>query len=195
MNLALSRKTVPWIVASIVLGALGSGFWDLALKPLFLWSSDVALNIVTFGMQRLKDAIYVDIAKGLHEQASMATLSGAVGALVGISVALFFIKRPKEPKTDEYKKRLLLAFRFTAVFTTVLLTFLISRQAYVNRAISYFNQLDNIVAPFLVDSERLKYRSEFSQIRTAGEYKELVERLQKIAVERKQHVPQFYAFD
>lgn len=70
MVFSLSRKTFLWVIVTIVLGAIGSGLWDLALKPLFLWSSDFALNVGKRSMNPILLAKNENriLISGYHEQ-------------------------------------------------------------------------------------------------------------------------------
>ena len=63
------------ILGAIFVGAIGSGVWESILRPLFTSSRDLVLNLVSFGIRSFKDSIYLDIAKGLHENASLELLT------------------------------------------------------------------------------------------------------------------------
>ncbi len=53
-----------WIVVTIVLGALGSGLWELVVRPVYAFVSTIALNVITLGLDSLRNGLYEEAAKG-----------------------------------------------------------------------------------------------------------------------------------
>ncbi len=84
-------KGVLAILVTVLLGALGSGLWEGVLKSAFVSGRDLILNLVSFGMQSVKQATYAQIAQGLHEHASMDNLSLTVVGLIGFMFYLLLI--------------------------------------------------------------------------------------------------------
>jgi len=89
-----------------------------------------------------------------------------------------------------------LAFLLWAVSLSLVLTMSITvsdfvRFSYVNSAISYYHQLDAVSAPFIDQSERMSLRSKFAQIKSKQDYVAIIERLQAIAKQNGQSVPEF----
>jgi hypothetical protein len=70
MRLSGFRKIALGLLGTILLGALGSGLWDLALKPGGRWLNEVFLTAVTLGSDYLKDQVYAEAARGYHEAAA-----------------------------------------------------------------------------------------------------------------------------
>lgn len=60
----LKEKTVIGIIVTIILGAIGSGLWDIAIKPFFKIAARYLLKIYTFGLERFKNPIYQSISQG-----------------------------------------------------------------------------------------------------------------------------------
>jgi hypothetical protein len=71
------------LVGTIVVGALGSGVWDLALKPSAQWMGQLVLTAVTLGSGAMKDQIYREAAKGFHEAAALEMLIFLNACLIG----------------------------------------------------------------------------------------------------------------
>jgi hypothetical protein len=82
------------LLGTILLGAIGSGVWDLVFKPSFSWLAEALLNIATLGLTTIRDQMYAEIAKGTYERAAVyifAMLTGAVAAVfTALITALFF---------------------------------------------------------------------------------------------------------
>jgi hypothetical protein len=63
-----------WFLAipgALLVGALGSGLWEIGIKPAGTWIGRATLDVVTLGSSQLKDAVYLEAAKGNHEKASL----------------------------------------------------------------------------------------------------------------------------
>jgi hypothetical protein len=63
------------VVGALVLGALGSGLWELLFKPLLAWITTLFLNIATLGINSLRDDLYAEIAKGIYDRSGLLGLS------------------------------------------------------------------------------------------------------------------------
>jgi hypothetical protein len=72
------------LVATIALGAIGSGLWDVAVKPYSARIGNAVFSAITLGAKSARDRIYKDAALGHHEMPSLYILA----ALVAIPVAL-----------------------------------------------------------------------------------------------------------
>jgi hypothetical protein len=99
----IDKKNLQWILITIFLGAVGSGFWEYILRPIALSGTNIFLEIATLGVVSFKNSLYVDIAQGHHEEPSLSllkfSLSVLPGALLGILLAFprqSTIKQPKE---------------------------------------------------------------------------------------------------
>jgi hypothetical protein len=99
----IDKKNLQWIVITIFLGAVGSGFWEYILKPIALSSTNIFLEIATLGVVNFKNSLYVEIAQGHHEEPSLSllkfSLSVLPGAILGILLTFprqSIIKQPKE---------------------------------------------------------------------------------------------------
>jgi hypothetical protein len=53
---------VLYILLTVALGALGSGFWETVFKPSFVRIGRFLLKVVTLGMSSARDALYKDMA-------------------------------------------------------------------------------------------------------------------------------------
>jgi hypothetical protein len=81
------------ILATIVLGAIGSGFWEIALKPASVKILQVLFTIITFGTKRASNRLYREAARGHHELASIilfcAVFAGVFGFLVTMETKVY----------------------------------------------------------------------------------------------------------
>jgi hypothetical protein len=229
------------LLGAILLGALGSGLWELVLKGLMNSSRDVLLNLVSFGLHSIKDITYSQIARGFHEEASMNLLLFTVTIIIllGLFLSLFGIvslrilirkqeailleldslkqvedqsKQPTKVKSqvpnssvDDIRKLVnRLSFKRLKVpayilYVIVVLTFSATiadyvRFSYVNSAITHFQQVFTIAAPFMDDPQRREVMSSYAQIRNREDYVLIVQRLESIATQNGQRIPAFSAW-
>lgn len=73
----MNEKKKQWlklffgIIATIILGAIGSGFWELFLKPFCLSSSNLLTSIISSNLASYDAGLFKDVAKGHHEAYSL----------------------------------------------------------------------------------------------------------------------------
>jgi len=73
----MKKKTIKWtlgVIGLIILGAIGSGLWQVGIQPIFEWISERVLSLTALGFSSLSEAFYRDLAKGFHEESSLLTL-------------------------------------------------------------------------------------------------------------------------
>lgn len=59
------------ILSTLILGALSNGLWEVAFKPFFRKFGEVLFFVLTLGMKKSSDSVYVEAAKGYREQSGM----------------------------------------------------------------------------------------------------------------------------
>lgn len=199
----------------IILGIVTSALWDV-LKPLTKFLFEFALNLSILGVEKFKDGIYQEVAKGFHEGVSLEIFIVVHSFLLGIMLASFlilvFIRRRfsddyiKEKTsftnkiTDKFflfhknlsKNRsfamfLVLYLSFAGTITTLTLV----KQKYINDATTHFEQLSEIVRPYISVEQDILYRSSFFQIQNKEDYVKLIDNLEQIAIEKELKVPEF----
>jgi hypothetical protein len=69
-----------------------------------------------------------------------------------------------------------------------------SRVSYINLAISNYHQTLRVARPYISEQERLATDSRFAQIKTRQDYANILDRLDRIAVDHGQNVPHFTAW-
>ena len=82
------KRKILAIAGALLIGALGSGLWEL-IKPLFGWFASVSLDIVTLGLESLRDGLYADAAAQESERISsliLVLLSGIMFGLIDLYI-------------------------------------------------------------------------------------------------------------
>ncbi len=196
----------------ILLGIVSSALWD-ALKPAGIFLFKLALNFSTLGIEKFKDKIYLEIAKGLHEGTSLELFvfahSMALGFILSICISLLLIRRRINRDSSEdnkelfldkivnfhkdfHKKRYFVVFLVSYIlFTGTILSLTLVREKYINNAATHFEQLHNIISPYIVDNQRLTFKSSFAQIKNRDDYADLITAMEQIAEEKNLAIPEF----
>jgi hypothetical protein len=196
----LSINTLKYIGAAIVLGAIGSGVWEWVLKPAVAQTSKLGLDIATLGIQSLKDSLYRDVAQGLHEGPSVRIYFALYG-LLPMSIfgfALGFITAGRrassgrepgvlERTIDRTWRPLVYFMLFVLVYSAINA----NKVAYVNRAITHFNQLVSVVSPYVSSREMEMLESEFAQISSSQDYYVVIKKLREECANNSLKCPEF----
>ncbi len=85
----LSKKNLLTVLGALILGALGSGVWELVFRPSGRWLGHTVLSAVSFGSTSVRDAVYREAARGFHEGSGLMLLGFFLG-LIG-SAPLFLL--------------------------------------------------------------------------------------------------------
>ena len=196
----LNTKTLKFATVTVVLGAIGSGAWEWLLKPALAGSTNFLLSVATLGVNTFKDSLYAEVARGLHEEASLKLISFfysflpgvAIGAVAMLLLAHFRMKANKEPVPAAISDRFLAAAAVSfVVFVSAFSVIQAAQLSYVNRAATHFNQLLAIASPHVQESERLLFRSRFAQVATRAEFEVLVRTLEDVCRTNNLRVPSF----
>lgn len=83
MNAGLSKslKIIVGVIATIILGAIGSGLWERFLGPTLDWLTKASIGTIARGYGSYRDLIYASAAKGFHEAHSLALYTLVIGFL------------------------------------------------------------------------------------------------------------------
>ena len=201
MKQSLTRKLL-WLSGTLLIGALGSGLWEAALKPSLLWVGTLMLDLATLGLTSLRDEMYADGAKGTYERAGVMILSIGTGVMCGMLISLPFIRRlvRKEDRDGASASRVAtfvtkpLVFWTIPIALSIVLFVQLFRVSYVVRAANHIEQLQRITAPFISEDQRFVYQSRFAQVTSRHEYLQLVVELREIAVKNGAKPPQFNVY-
>lgn len=207
------RKYIRRILSGLgvlFLGALSTPLWTDIIHPLFTTCIKIILNISTLGLIQFKNIIYLDIAKGLHEETSLQMFNFVLGITFSILISTLFIliRLLKNINAIKSNKKILHSNRFFLftkkmiehnffqyflvaymLFVIGFITVIAVQQEYINNAITYYNQLLIIDKPFINDEQIKIYDSEFAQIKNRENYVHITSNLIIIAKQHKQSVP------
>ncbi|WP_284336584.1 hypothetical protein [Comamonas sp. NoAH] len=188
------KSKAVWVVVSLILGALGSGLWELAIRPIFAFLGTAALDVVTLGLESARNSLYEEVAHGQYERATLSLISAGVGLMAGATTTVLFRRNllhvVRGPAGEQRRQRPFVV-TLLLVFTTTMMLLLVYRVAYVNRAANYFERLSHIVAPLQTDLQRVQVRSQFAQVTTREEFVKVIDGMRSLARANNLKVPDF----
>lgn len=212
-NLPTWAKWTGGLLGSIVVGAIGSGVWARVGDPLYVHTRDGLLNLATLGLVTLKDALYTDVARGLHERASVRMFATFMFFVIyfffGITLASTMLirrfagERPSNTDISPEQRAIRIASLEKQVkwstyvmwplllVATIVQGFDIVKLTYTSRAIANYEQLVNLVGPFVSDADIKGFNSQFAQIRSSRDYIVLNDKLTSIANDHSLVLPDF----
>ena len=174
-------KIVGGVVATIVLGAIGSGLWERFLGPFLDWLTRQTVGVLAWGHASYRDSIYENAAKGFHEVHSLGLYTTFL-SLLPIAYLVLLQRHPTERRPERNhslvhefirsRKGYWFIFVLTmAVFFAV--AFIALRLRHINETVTYSLSTFEIVRPYVGELQYTKYRSRFFATRTAAEFDEL----------------------
>ncbi len=217
--ITLTKKRVLSVVGTILLGAIGSGLWNIAIDPFF---SLIGRNIIyfgSFGFNIVRNLFYMDIAKGHHDQSSLlilATMLFVGSFLLGNN---FPFKKRTEKQINEYRNKIIskelgkniklddieylevlerftLKFKFKVylfyIFFFSMFVFKFITNSYTNKTITDFNQSFLICKPYMETGEENTIMSKFYQIQSKEDLEVIIKRLNEIAEENNLKLPNIF---
>lgn len=210
------EKIIP-IVGALIVGALGSGLWEL-IKPLLSLLGGASLSIVTLGLDSLRDGLYAEAANMQPERAALAILSSLQGFLLAIPFLLYMRTKSKNKKHDipeppvnastdeliayksalegrlknlEKKSYIAMAVIILALTVNVLM---FQRLSYISRVSAHFDQLVAMAAPYIENKEVLYIKSQYAQVMSKSDYDKVILNLYEILQKNGISTPAFRTF-
>lgn len=179
------RKKALWLVGTLLIGALGSGLWEAALKPSLYWVGVFFLDVATLGLASLRDGLYADAAKGSYERASvmiMALLFGFFSGAIFAAAIKRWVRTPSNNSNSQTmtRTRRLLPIAIAIAYSIILLIQCF-RIMYIVRASNHLDQMTRIVSPYVSERELLSIDSRIARMSTRTEYLKITAELYAIA--------------
>ncbi|MBK7142472.1 MAG: hypothetical protein IPH75_10365 [bacterium] len=180
------------ILGAIIVGAIGSGIWDLLFKPLFSVVGRLLLSVGTFGISSISQSIYEDVAKGFRESPSLeveAMLMGTISGFILISLLGPWAKSKlverfaEKPDSQNLSSGKAMIRSLTIVIIMIIVFFFgrLLQATYVNMAIVHYNQSLRICRPYVNQEFELQIDSRFAAIESKSDYAAVIRSLDSVA--------------
>lgn len=195
MNKAL--KVVLGILATIVLGAIGSGLWERMLGPFLDWLTRSTIGLYASAVGTYRDSIYANAAKGFHEEHSLVIHTIVIGILPAIYYFLLVrhpteISDPNEPARVFMRSRKgywLILFLTVAVFFGTMFESL--RIRHINETITFSLASIEIVRPHIGEERYVDLRSRYFAMRTTKDFRAIYEEVVDASKDSHRQLPDY----
>lgn len=192
-------KIVLGGIATIFLGAIGSGLWEKFLGPFLDWLSRITVGTFAWGQASYRDSIYESAAKGFHEAQSLALYTWALAILPMFYVFVLQrhpILRSTAVAPSEFREfiRSRKGYWLVLVLTMIIffaVNFSALRLRHINETITYSLATFEIVRPYVGEDQYARYRSRYFSLRTAAEFETLHKEVQGVAKARGIQLPDY----
>ena len=203
------------ILGTLILGALGSGLWELAIKPVGEALVRSTLTLVSFGSEAMKDVVYREAAKGTSDVPIILAIM-LLMIMVGVRfVAGYFesfrearrilLEKDRSELSEEQilqmkarlallKRRLRWTLRsgtimgYLIVAALGLNVIILLRASESSSARTFFEMSMSVCRPYIDEHQSLLIRSRFAQVKTRAEYVAIIADLRTIAKSSGQHL-------
>ena len=206
------------IISTLVIGALGSGLWEVIFKPSFKKIGDVTFYILTLGIKKTRDKVYLDAAKNHSELGGIFVARHMSLILASFLIAFSFITfqtsygkanyfdkfeycdrvdgegEYRKCKREVSKERVQAVAVFTIplfMLVAVILIYTSLKIQMVYRITMDFKQYLTICRPYMSLEEVLMLEAKFTRMKEKVDYQELMSKLGKIAKDNDQELPRY----
>jgi len=198
----MNKKT---ITLTVIIGLVTSLIYESMFRPTFGWFFHFLLNVSTLGLEKYKDNIYIEISKGFHEDMSLQIYKLSIGLLIGFVLSLILmllVRKSKDENSYIHKifktpSRVMDSKIFLVTYIVVLLAITsldITQNVYINKTITYYNQLLNIISPNLDFNQFQIFNSRFAQISKRQDYIDIINELTDLAKINNKTIPKKITF-
>lgn len=217
----LKENWIFSVISALIIGALGSGLWDVAFKPMFKKIGEGLFFVLTLGISRAEDSIYKEAAKGNREQGGMYVARHLTGIISGFLIAscIIFVQAPErileikntsticESKSesneissclDEVREKnldklenLLVVYIPGAVFMAVVLMYSSLWMGAVNRVVTDYNQYISICRPWISEDEFFSINRDYALMSKKSDFERILNKLNEIATSNNVALPRY----
>lgn len=190
------------VIGALIIAVIGSALWENIFRGLFSFFGKGLLIVSTLGIQKYKDNIYTDIARGFYEGVSLQILYLFLGILLAIVISLVLatFRKLNDSEDEKHQSKIIdwlfstkrRAKWFLLIYTFFLVSVCLlslSRATYTNKSIAYYNQLLKIATPYLTEDQEKGYDSKFAQIKNRYDFIQITKDLEMIVVNHNQKLP------
>ncbi|QRM20116.1 hypothetical protein GBK02_12315 [Dechloromonas sp. TW-R-39-2] len=181
----MKKQTLLGILGTLVLGALGSGLWEL-IKPGFSFLGSTALTVISLGFDSVVNDIYSRVGRAnLPSTWIKSTALLILGVMFYVMTAMRSVRANTAPNTNQATvSRYLIGSLVFALFGAFIVVGA-GRHAYVAKTRGHFDYLVRASAPYLSPEQRLSIDSRLALVTNRADYEALVVELKQCLKDNK----------
>ncbi len=203
------RKILP-ILSMLVIGALGSGLWDVLLKDLIYSLGNIFVSIASSLYSGYIDTLYEGVGKQFNFLSYLPGFFIISFLIFAFPFACLYVYRvsqtislmknervelsPLERKIGNFilekQKYLFAAILLPMLFISILYTNSLIKEISQLRAVNYIERAIDIVRPGMTDKQYYQFRSEFRQINSRDKVANLIKGLALVAEQNHLFLPE-----
>ncbi|EKP0294988.1 hypothetical protein [Aeromonas veronii] len=216
----LAEHWVISVILTIVLGAIGSGLWEAAFKPIMRKVGGYLFTLLTFGAKRARNYIYKNAAMGHHEVPSLhilliiflftivsITFAYSIPYITAyapetINTELIECNTETAPPNNCFKENLqnkiesfLIPVILSSIFSFVFLLYTFMTINQTNLVITYYEQCCKVIRPYISDKDFYLIEQKYALMRTKENYVDIITELKSIAERNSIQLPESYIGD
>ena len=204
------HKALSWIlgiVGTLIVGGLGSGVWEVVLKPMFSFLGNGVINFLVNKSTNFSNEIYQTISIR-----SLDRFQAKIYALMVFSLATFLFclccslywlgkkKLDSDEIQSEDKNKGWVLKNYKNFYCFLIIYFLLAlipmltymydgmKTEFISNKVIYFEYLLKMNGDVLNDQEIKHIESKFSQIRNSDDYGEIVSYLEEVALKNNKNI-------
>ena len=180
-------KWLVGILGTILLGAIGSGVWDLILSDFFSWLGGVVLNLVSSMSQSYLDSLYEDIWRG-EEYLFLKEIFSVTFVTYLMVPMLFILSRgwlhTKRSSSDKKRISSLYVFAIMGFSVLVMLTIKVWETGFSSKTASVLSANIIIVRPHVSELDSIKLEAQLKAINNQEKAINIRRAIEKIAADK-----------
>jgi len=186
------RKGFKGWPLTILLGVISGAIFTYGLVPLLTFLRNTGLDVATLGgTAGSRNELYKIVATGVPQEplAAGVLLAWVAGTLVVTSMwPPRIIRRKLSTKRGRWQIYLARIVQIGILFWNIQFSV---RASYIDSAVAHYRQLRTIIAPYSLPDQLALMDSYFARMRTAAEYRLMINGMTDIAKKSGLYVPPF----
>lgn len=185
-------KFTAGLLGAIVLGAVGSGVWDLLLKRVVFWVWDRTATLAAFGFSSIRNVPYQDAARGSPHESALYFLTFGVAIMFGLTIRK--VDPPLNiqlPETEQglklLRRRLRWIFRALVFAIFVFVNVQIGQVRLTYHVVDTFDRDIAALAPLIDPKEAARLRLAFTRMGSREDFvalmNQMVDRATAVGIE------------
>ena len=191
MDISKIKKRFLWVIATIVLGAIGSGCWEIALKPAGVWLIVKSWSLILSIFDSLSDAFYTDVARGRVGRFDQFFWGCAGG--IGFGLLILLILDSTKRLKDQVRNFLRRQNSFPKIVLIALLSGMLlsmgTKSGFVLIKISQYEQMLNIASSVVSYEIHTDYVKRFALTECIEDYESLMRDMATVISDNKIKIP------
>lgn len=185
------RSLITTVIGTLLLGAAGSGLWDILFKPGLGKIGRVILYLITFGSKTLKNYAYESAALDPTPLASLVLILLLVSFVplplffIGFKIGKWRVERKIEKLIRKAGRKLdyvMITMLLILVLITLTASLILNQAVLISRV---FRADLTICGPYISADQEKSLKSKFASMKTKVDYSLINKELNKIADEAK----------